>query len=163
MVDHELGELENKATEEWLNECEGWKKTSISISIPFHQRCLHLGPAQYSVTDFYHWSLVSVIREKLLDPSHHHFFYYEPYKLHWHPPHKEHPVRVGEVFTSSAFLEAHRQLQDSPAEPGCDLPWRMVAHQQLDKKSELLKFSEIRTFHNFSDRQILRNFRYDFF
>ena len=143
MVDRELGELENKATEEWLNECEGWKKTSISISVPFHQCCLHLGPAQYSVEDFYHQSLVSVIHEKVLDPSHHRIFYYEPYELHWHPPHKDHPVRVhGEAFTSSAFLESHRQLQDSPAEPGCDLPRCIMALMFWSDATVLTSFGD---------------------
>ncbi|KIM63183.1 hypothetical protein SCLCIDRAFT_1174647 [Scleroderma citrinum Foug A] len=41
-VDCELGELENKTTVEWLNECDGWKKTSISINAPFHQCFLPL-------------------------------------------------------------------------------------------------------------------------
>lgn len=142
-VDRELGELENKATEEWLISGEGWKKTSISISVPFHRRCLHPGPAQYSVENFYHQSLVSVIREKILDPSHHRLFYYEPYELHWHPPHKEHPVRVhGEIFTSSEFLEAHRQLQDLPAEPGCDLPRRIVALMFWSDATVLTSFGD---------------------
>ncbi|KAF8834366.1 hypothetical protein BDN67DRAFT_992678 [Paxillus ammoniavirescens] len=54
-------------------------------------------------------------------------FHYEPYELQWQPPHREHNIRVyGELFTSNAFIEAHQKLQDSPLEPGCDLP-RVVA------------------------------------
>jgi hypothetical protein len=40
---------------------------------------------------------------------------------------KPNPVRVqGELYTSPAFVDAHQELQDSPAEPGCNLP-RVIA------------------------------------
>ncbi|KIJ61918.1 hypothetical protein HYDPIDRAFT_68163, partial [Hydnomerulius pinastri MD-312] len=45
----------------------------------------------------------------------------------WQPAHRDQDINVhGELFTSTAFLDAHRELQDSPPEPGCDLP-RVVA------------------------------------
>ncbi|KAI0308950.1 hypothetical protein OF83DRAFT_1072758, partial [Amylostereum chailletii] len=50
-------------------------------------------------------------------------FVYEPYELFWKPSKKVDPIRVhGEMYTSPAFVEAHQHLQDSPPEPGCDLP-----------------------------------------
>ncbi|KAF8834077.1 hypothetical protein BDN67DRAFT_992731 [Paxillus ammoniavirescens] len=59
---------------------------------------------------------------------HHRIFHFEPYELHWHPPHKDVDTRIyGELFTSRVFLEAHQQLQESTPEPGCNLPRRIVA------------------------------------
>ena len=111
---------------EWLDEDDNWRCTSVSISVPFHSRCRHPGPKNYVAGDFHHRSLVSIIQEKLSDPGRDRLFHYEPYELRWRPPHKE-DVRVhGELFTSDAFIQAHQRLQDSPPEPGCDLP-RVVA------------------------------------
>lgn len=105
----------------------GWKSSPITISVPFHSRSANPGPKSYTVQDFYHRSLISILEEKLTDPAQAAHFHYEPYELLWHPPHRDRDVKVyGELFNSSAFLNAHRELQQSPPEPGCDLP-RVVA------------------------------------
>jgi Plavaka transposase len=115
----------------WLDEDDGWRHTSVPISIPFHSRFPEPGPKTYHIHDFYHRSLTSIIRERISDASYASQFHYEPYELHWHPSHKEHGVRVyGELYTSEAFIEAHQQLQESPLEPGCDLP-RVIAGLML--------------------------------
>lgn len=112
---------------EWLDDDDNWRHTPISISVLFHNCCQHPGPKNYIVGDLHHRSLVSIIREKLGDPEHNRLFHYEPYELRWHRPHMKEDVRVhGELFTSDAFIQAHQRLQDSPPEPGCDLP-RVVA------------------------------------
>ncbi|KAJ8581094.1 hypothetical protein M405DRAFT_926351, partial [Rhizopogon salebrosus TDB-379] len=54
-------------------------------------------------------------------------FHYEPYQLRWAPPHLDAEVSIyGDLYTSPTFHEAHSELQESPREPGCDLP-RVVA------------------------------------
>lgn len=112
---------------EWLGGDQGWKCSSVSISVPFHSRSRNPGPKTYTVPEFYHRSLISIIKERISNPAHASPFHYEPYELKWRPPHRDHEIRVhGELFTSAAFLEAHQTLQDSPPEPGCDLP-RVVA------------------------------------
>ena len=86
---------------------------------------------------------MSIIREKVLDPAHHKFFHYEPYELHWHPPHGSHDIRVhGELFTSKAFLEAHLDLQESLPEPGCNLPRRIVALMFWSDAMQLTTFGD---------------------
>ncbi|EGO04994.1 hypothetical protein SERLA73DRAFT_44268, partial [Serpula lacrymans var. lacrymans S7.3] len=58
-------------------------------------------------------------------------FHYKPYQLLWCPPHQSGKSRVyGELYTLDAFLEAHKDLQNSPPEPGCSLP-RVVAALML--------------------------------
>ncbi|KAF8833568.1 hypothetical protein BDN67DRAFT_992818 [Paxillus ammoniavirescens] len=47
----------------------------------------------YSIDNFYHFSLMSIIHKKVLDPVHHQLFHYEHYELCWQPPHKAHDVR----------------------------------------------------------------------
>lgn len=115
----------------WLDEDDGWRRTVVPISVPFHSRCQEPGLKIYHMNDFYHRSLTSTIRERISDPSYSSQFHYEPYELRWHPPHKEHDMRVyGELYTSDAFIEAHQQLQASPPEPGCGHP-RVVAGLML--------------------------------
>ncbi|KAF8834417.1 hypothetical protein BDN67DRAFT_985333 [Paxillus ammoniavirescens] len=126
-IDWELGNLasgeldhdeHNAGSEEWLDTNTGWKCTTITISVLFPQCSAHPGPKDYSINNFYHRSLMSIICKKVLDPVHHQLFHYEPYELHWQPLHKACDVRVhGELFTSKSFLEAHRILQESPSEP----------------------------------------------
>ena len=96
---------------------------TIWICIPFHRCTQNPGPEEYIVKGFYHHSLVDIIRENVSDPTHHRLLHYEPYKLHWQPPHKANDVRVyGELYTSESLLTAHCQLQDSPPELRCTLP-----------------------------------------
>lgn len=123
-IDDALGGSSQEGRDaEWLDEDDNWRSTPISISVPFHSRCRNPGPKDYLAGNFHHRSLVSIIREKLSDPGHDRLFHYEPYELKWRPPHTEEDIRVhGELFTSDAFIQAHQRLQDSPPEPGCDLP-----------------------------------------
>jgi hypothetical protein len=100
-IDHALGILDPsddfphcKASGEWLNVNAGWMHSLAIISVLFSQRSLHPGPRDYTVEDFYHHSLISIIREMVLDISHHKSFHFEPYKLCWHPPHKACDVGV---------------------------------------------------------------------
>ncbi|KIK13437.1 hypothetical protein PISMIDRAFT_118878, partial [Pisolithus microcarpus 441] len=68
-------------------------------------------------------------------------FRFEPYELHWHPSHKESDVGVyGELFTSRAFLEAHQTLQESPLQPECNLPCRVVALMFWSDATQLTTF-----------------------
>jgi hypothetical protein len=116
-----------KGEEEWLDEDAGWKKSPISISVPFHSRAKMPGPKNFVVGDLYHRSLIAVIREKLADPQADPHFHYEPFELFWKPDDTRAKVQVhGELYTSPAFLDAHREVQELPAEPGCNLP-RVVA------------------------------------
>ncbi|KIJ09068.1 hypothetical protein PAXINDRAFT_88006 [Paxillus involutus ATCC 200175] len=126
VIDQELGDNGNGTSEheaEWVDEASGWTRSVVTISVPFHSRCQSPGPKDYSISNFYHRPLVSIIREKILDPMHHRLFHFEPYELCWHPPHRAVDIGVhGELFTSKAFLEAHQRLQESSPEPGCALP-----------------------------------------
>jgi hypothetical protein len=127
-INAELGTEDKK---EWMDEDAGWTRTPATISVPYQPRRgipsdPHAGPRDYVVGDFYHRSLVSIIREKLSGQDAR-LFHMEPYELLWHRVTGQDPIRVqGELYTSPAFVDAHRELQESPGEPGCDLP-RVIA------------------------------------
>ena len=128
---------------EWLRNDAGWKNTPVSISVPFPRRSANPGPVTYSIHNFYHRSIIRVIREKVVDSQIHHAFHYEPYALRWHPPHRACEVGVhGELFTSKSFLDAHNQLQSSPREPGCELPRRIVALMFWSDATQLTAFGD---------------------
>lgn len=133
----------DEVDEEWLDEDAGWLKDSVTINVPFHQRMAHPGIQSYTIPDFYHRSIVAILKEKLSDPVHHQHFHYEPYKLYWEPRGDGHPVRVhGEMYSSDAFIEAHRELQDSPPEPGCDLPRVVAGLMFWSDSTHLASFSD---------------------
>lgn len=48
--------------------------------------------------------------------------------MYWQRNQSEEPIRVqGELFSSPEFIEADRDIQDMPGEPGCNLPRVLVA------------------------------------
>ena len=128
---------------EWLHNNAGWKNTPVLISVPFPRCSAKPGPVAYSIHNFYHCSLISVIREKVVDSRNHHTFHYEPYVLRWHPPHKTCEIGVhSELFTSKSFLDAHNQSQSSPREPGCELPCRIIALMFWSDATQLTAFGD---------------------
>lgn len=107
---------------EWTDRDAGWHKTPIRISVPFHSRTDKRGVEDFYLGDFYHRSLVEVLKEKLSNPEHHERFHYKPFELWWTPPGSSSATRVhGELYTSPAFLDAYREVQEAPNEPGCSL------------------------------------------
>lgn len=121
LINRQLGSSAQDAVGQVPLEAAGWKKTAINIKIPVHNRAENPGVHNYLTTDFHHRSLISVIREKLANARHDELFYYQPYELLWNCGRSERPTRIhGELYTSQAFIQAHRELQESPLEPGCD-------------------------------------------
>jgi hypothetical protein len=122
-----LNDYDEEDGVEWEDEDAGWKRTPVSINVPFSRTADIPGPRVYQAADLYHRSLVSVIREKIANARDSKLFHYEPYELHWHPPHLDAEVPIyGDLYTCAAFHDAHSKLQELPREPGCDLP-RVVA------------------------------------
>jgi hypothetical protein len=130
-INSTLGQNEyEEGGNEWEDEDAGWRKTDVSIQIPFARTngLGHAGVRSYTAAELYHRSLVGVIREKLANVEDDELFHYEPYELLWHPGHLQSEVKIyGELYTSPAFMAAHQELQDSPREPGCDLPRVVVS------------------------------------
>ncbi|TFK76058.1 hypothetical protein BDN72DRAFT_930755 [Pluteus cervinus] len=143
------------------DECRqrGWKKSTVYIKIPTgldaeenpspeggdqdtdssSQGQIH----RFPVPDFCHRSLVSVIKEAC-SGSNSKDFHWHPYEEHWSPPWDSATTeRVhGELYSSSAFLEADRELHTSPLEPGCDLPRCVAALMIYSDATQVAQFGQ---------------------
>lgn len=107
-----INEYDEEEAVEWEDEDAGWKRTPVSINVPFARTTDTPGPRVYQAADLYHRSLVSVIWEKIASTRDSKLFHYEPYELCWHPPHLDTEVPIyGDLYTSPAFHEAHSKLQ----------------------------------------------------
>ena len=128
----------------WVDEGNdgGWIKSPVKISVPFHKRMSHPGPKDFDAGVLHHRKLTSVIREKITRLSTHPHLHFEPYEYFWQPNNATEPVRVyGELYTSEAFFEAHHALQDSPREPGCELPQVILGLKFASDSTRLTAFS----------------------
>lgn len=82
-VNEELGTEDDNT--EWLDDNAGWMCTPVTILVPYQSH--HgipsepgAGPQNYTVANFQHQSLVSIIKEKILGLQDSHVFHFEP---HW--------------------------------------------------------------------------------
>jgi hypothetical protein len=141
LIDNQLGSSAEDADGCMPFEGAGWKKTAVNIKIPIHNRADNPGVHDYLTADLYHRSLVSVIQERLANERNDELFHYQPYELLWHRGQSGGPIRVhGELYTSEAFIQAHRELQESPPEPGCDLERVVVALMFWSDSTHLASF-----------------------
>ena len=108
-IDHQLGQNQfDGYLLEWLCEDDGWKCSLVTVSVPFHTQSRNPGPKDYTVPGFYHWSLISIIKEKITNLADASLFHFDPYELRWQPPHRDHAVKVhGELFTSTVFIKVN--------------------------------------------------------
>ena len=143
-IDRVLGALatdDDQCSPEWLHNDAGWKHVTVTISVPIPRRSANPGPTSYDTSDFYCHSLLSIIHEQVLDPSDHHLFRYEPYELRWR--HSNCDIKVhGELYTLKVFLDAHRELLESPPEPGCTIPRHIIALMFWSDAMQLTSFGD---------------------
>ena len=124
-----------------MDDNAGWMTKPITIAIPFHGWAKSPGVHHFHVSDFHYCPLVSVIHEKLLNKQDHSHFHYEPFELLWTPFLGSEDVCVhGELYNSPAFLDVHRELQESPKEPGCNLPRVILAMMFSSDATHLTSF-----------------------
>lgn len=126
---------------EWMDEDVGWNKTHIKISVLFSKNMKHSGSREYVSIDLHHRSIVQVIKECLADPHTSPLFHVEPYELRWQHTEDYPKVKLhGEMYTSEAFLQAQKDLQQSPREPGCDLERVVVSLMFWSDSTHLTSF-----------------------
>lgn len=149
-IDTQLGDSGSEL--EWLDEPDaGWTRTPVTIQVPFaykinkrdrKRRHGAIEPQDFVVEDFYHRSIVSILKERLSSTDAKHF-HMEPYELYWQPQELSCPTRVqGEIYTSPAFIEAHNTLQEMPGVPGCELPRVVVALMFASDATQLTSFGQ---------------------
>jgi hypothetical protein len=149
-IDYQLGGDEDTQWED--EDSAGWERTSVTILVPFHRFTALPGLQEYMVHDFCYRSVVSILKEKLADDHEFRHFHIEPYELRWQrqgnksavpPGPEDSSIRVhGELYTSPAFLKAHRELQESRREPGCNLQRVVVGLMFASDQTHLTSFGE---------------------
>lgn len=136
----------DRTADEWEDDDSdaGWKRSPIVIDVPFHRQMKSSeGWRRHTIGSLYHRSIVSVIKEKLANTVDNQHFHYEPYTLLWKPTVERQESRVyGEIYTSPSFEHAHRTLQESPGEPGCQLPRCVVALMFWSDETHLTSFGK---------------------
>ncbi|KAJ2929076.1 hypothetical protein H1R20_g8019, partial [Candolleomyces eurysporus] len=133
-----LNHVENADDEEaWVDD-EGWKTTPVHISVPIR------GAVETrNVGTLYHRSIVSILQDKILNSSDMEHFHYDPFEVLWQPDPDTPAMRVhSELYNSDAFLQAHRELQDSPPPPGCTRPRVVASLMFWSDKTHLTSFSD---------------------
>ncbi len=128
-----LGGSGDSQGDRWLDKLDaGWKTTTITLSIPFRQKkpdsdkrqrnsgnktkCTPTKLLPYTFPPFHHRSIVDVLKEKMTNLHDFQHFHLEPFQLQWQYSDKPgvDPIRVyGELYTSPAFLEAHKEIQNT--------------------------------------------------
>ena len=128
---------------EWVDDDAGWKTTLVKIQVPFHKCMQSTGMHEYMAANLHHHSLVGVIKEHITDPHMASQFQMEPYKLLWQPREDCPEVRLhSEIYTSDTFLEEHQTLQNSPREPGCNLPCVIIGCMIYSDQTHLTAFRD---------------------
>ncbi|KAG6905806.1 hypothetical protein DXG01_000630, partial [Tephrocybe rancida] len=108
-INQELG-MNDWDGDEWEDVVAGWQVSSVYIQVPFHRNNDQPGEK---------------LKQKKVDMPH---FHLKPYDLMWCRNLQEEPIHLyGEIYTSSSFSQAHRNLQLFPPVPGCDLPQYVLA------------------------------------
>lgn len=116
----------NGSNREWEDGSK-WRRSSVTISVPFQSNWVNPGAKDFTVHDFHHRSILSILRETLSNPERAKYFHYEPVELTWKPRADVPEVRVcGDLYMSPEFVKVHQEIQEAPGEPGCDLQ-RVVA------------------------------------
>ncbi|KAJ7105539.1 hypothetical protein C8R44DRAFT_639016 [Mycena epipterygia] len=109
-----------------LSAKDGWKEVSIDIEVPDGKnrrgRNVTKDPIPvFSVPGLHYRNLTQAIKSALEDRSSR-FFHYTPFKEFWQRTTDDAPQRIyDEIYSSTAFIEAHEKLQRKPAEPNCTL------------------------------------------
>jgi Plavaka transposase len=100
--------------EEWLD--AGWKSKEIKVLVPFPKHARNPGVHEYTVGTLWYRSILDVIREKFSNPHSSRHYHYDPFELFWSSWEGDPGTRVhGELYTSPAFLDEHRKIQELPS------------------------------------------------
>lgn len=95
----------------------------------------------FSIPGLHFCNLTEVIKNVLQDPSSC-SFHYTPFKQYWEPSPDQPAQRLyDEIYSFTAFLEAHEKIQHQPAELNCTLERVVAALMFWSNSTHLANFS----------------------
>ncbi|TFK17414.1 hypothetical protein FA15DRAFT_661464 [Coprinopsis marcescibilis] len=131
--------------DEWVDNA-GWQTTPITIQVPFHKTMQGRGIEEKEVGTLHHRNILLVLAERVRSATDGPHFHYELYELHCDVEVLEGESNAagvhvhGELYTSDAFVEAHRELQLSPPVEGCNLEQVIAALMFSSNSTNLTDF-----------------------
>jgi hypothetical protein len=99
---------------------DGWHESDVQINIPTGKKDPTGLGYTFSIPELHHRSLLGVIKAGLANVTSRHF-HFSPFKRFRRTSAGVEERCYDEVYTSDAFLDANRKLQDAPNEPDCKL------------------------------------------
>lgn len=123
--------LGNAMANEGIGLRDGWIEKALKIDVPLG----HLDKeaplrAEFTVKQFFHRSILGVLRTVCESKARSAGFVYEPYEVKFTPPYGGEQMTVyGELYWSKKFRDAHEEVQLLPREPGDVLQRAIVALQ----------------------------------
>ncbi|GBE88316.1 hypothetical protein SCP_1301310 [Sparassis crispa] len=135
-IDRQLGDDGPKSI---FSTADGWREGSVKIRIPSGKKGVQ--GADFIISGIFHRPLEEVI-STVFASERSKEFHFKPYRLLWQCLGSETaPQEVyGEMYSSSAFCQAHADLQASPPEPQCGLPRAVVACMVWSDSTHLAEF-----------------------
>ncbi|KAI0257901.1 hypothetical protein BC834DRAFT_838237 [Gloeopeniophorella convolvens] len=140
---------QEQGTMPWDVDRDGWKESSIIISVPFLPDSPPSRPSEgipYAVPGFRHRSICAEIRKTLMTDPAAKRFVFDPFYLEFTDP--LHPGKTerayGELFNSDIFIEEDLRLQNSPPVEGCDAPRVIMACAFWSDATQLAQFAHLK-------------------
>ncbi|KAJ7695932.1 hypothetical protein B0H17DRAFT_899062, partial [Mycena rosella] len=120
---------------------DGWKEVSVDIQVSDGANCGPDNPLPvFSVPGLHFRNATQAIKSALEDRSSR-FFHYAPFKQFWQRTPDEEPQHsYNEIYSSTAFIEAHEKIQRKPAEPNCTLEHVVAALMWWSNSTHLANF-----------------------
>ncbi|CDO69407.1 hypothetical protein BN946_scf184791.g2 [Trametes cinnabarina] len=125
---------------------DGWQHTDVTISVPLGKGA-DVPSRTFTISGLSFRPLEKVVK-RVCESEASARFHYHPFRLLWQPP----PIPsssedlppledvYGELYTSKVFRDAYEELQQSPREPGCDLPRAIIALMPWSDSTHLADF-----------------------
>ncbi|TFK78527.1 hypothetical protein K466DRAFT_606902 [Polyporus arcularius HHB13444] len=105
------------------------REAARDIGVPDGAPSIDVPGIHFDIPGFHYRSIPSVMRSVIEHDHAARDFVWEPYEEYVQLPGNSDAMEeraYSEMWTTDAFITAHRELQDSPTEPGCTLP-RVIA------------------------------------
>jgi hypothetical protein len=95
----------------------------------------------FSIESLWYRPIVAIIQDVFRNSPAAERFHFEPFQTMWQPSSEAPKERIfDELYTCDAFLQAHEKLQNSPREPGCNLPRALAAMMLWSDSTHLGQF-----------------------
>ncbi|KAH9914268.1 hypothetical protein B0H21DRAFT_896115 [Amylocystis lapponica] len=162
----------------WTGARGGWEKSSVTIGVPTGEKSTQasrraannarmraerrehvedipaehpIPGAHFTVDGFWHKNLCSVIKDTLSSDPAARDFVFDPCFLEYQGPHSNGSAErvYGEMYNSEVFVNEDIRLQNSPREPGCDLPRAIAGLMFWSDATHVSQFGQSKVWPNY--------------